>query len=199
VYALNQRGLTQLKSPDGSAVAVRLVPGDVFTLPEGKGSIQLEGWTRWVKLQVGGSPGASLVLGAIAFAVAGLCLSLFVRPRRVWVRISTREDGGLLMEVAGLDRADARTGVTEFLTTAMVFSGRDLPYSRLAARCPMARPSGSDARGPRQRARGDDLLRRSRTAGPGAALGLVPHSHNCRRHLGCRIQHRRRRRPPVLT
>jgi cytochrome c biogenesis protein len=54
-----------------------------------------------------------LVLGAIAFAVAGLCLSLFVRPRRVWVRFSPGADGRRLLEVAGFDRADARTGLSE--------------------------------------------------------------------------------------
>ena len=49
---------------------------------------QLDGWSRWVKLQVGDSPGAPLALVSIAFAVLGLCLSLFVRPRRVWVRLA---------------------------------------------------------------------------------------------------------------
>ena len=29
----------------------------------------------------------TVVLGSIAAAVLGLCLSLFVRPRRVWVRV----------------------------------------------------------------------------------------------------------------
>jgi cytochrome c biogenesis protein len=113
VYTLNRTGLTQLKNPDGSAVAVRLVPGDVFTLPDAEGTIQMDGWTRWVKLQIGDSPGTSLIFGAIAFAIGGLCLSLFVRPRRVWVRVSHRDGGPVLFEVAGLDRADARTGLAE--------------------------------------------------------------------------------------
>jgi cytochrome c biogenesis protein len=72
-----------------------------------------------VKLQVGNSPGAALSLTAIGFAVLGLCLSLFVRPRRVWVRIrkaASGEDtqgGNTVVEVAGLDRADARAGLSE--------------------------------------------------------------------------------------
>jgi cytochrome c biogenesis protein len=108
-----------LKNPDGSVVAMRLSPGDVFTLPNGQGSIQLDGWVRWVKLQVGNSPGAAVSLTAIGFAVLGLCLSLFVRPRRVWVRIRKIPSEGStageisLVEVAGLDRADARAGLTE--------------------------------------------------------------------------------------
>jgi cytochrome c biogenesis protein len=45
--------------------------------------------------------------------VLGLCLSLFVRPRRVWVRVREDEAGSRLIEVGGLDRADARAGLTE--------------------------------------------------------------------------------------
>jgi cytochrome c biogenesis protein len=113
VYSLDTTGLTQIKNPDGSVLAMRLSPGDVFQLPNGQGSIQMDGWVRWVKLQVGDSPGAPISLIAIGFAVSGLCLSLFIRPRRLWVRV--RDDGGgtTLVEVAGLDRADARAGLSD--------------------------------------------------------------------------------------
>ncbi len=66
-----------------------------------------------MKLQIGDSPGAPTVLAAVAFAVLGLCLSLFIRPRRVWVRVSEDRDGVSVLEVGGLDRADARAGLTE--------------------------------------------------------------------------------------
>ena len=113
VYSLNTSGMTQLRNPDGSAVAVRLVPGTSFDLPGGRGSVQLDGWTRWVKLQVGDSPGVGIVFGSVAAAVIGLCLSLYIRPRRLWVRITTRPGRPALLETAGLDRADARTGLEE--------------------------------------------------------------------------------------
>ena len=113
VYSLNTTGMTQLRNPDGSVVAVRLVPGTSFTLPDGQGSIQLDGWTRWVKLQVGDSPGVAVVFGSVAAAVTGLCLSLFVRPRRLWVRATSRPGRLVLIETGGLDRADARTGLDE--------------------------------------------------------------------------------------
>jgi cytochrome c biogenesis protein len=51
-------------------------------------------------------------LVALGFAVTGLCLSLFVRPRRVWVRVRSGEDHSVV-EVGGLDRADARAGLSE--------------------------------------------------------------------------------------
>jgi cytochrome c biogenesis protein len=55
----------------------------------------------------------TISLVALAFAVAGLCLSLFVRPRRLWVRGRSADDGHNLVEVGGLDRADARVGLSD--------------------------------------------------------------------------------------
>ncbi len=119
VYSLDTTGMTQVKGDDGGPLRVALQPRQGVTLPDGLGTIQLDGWSRWVKLQVGDSPGAPVALGAIAFAVAGLCLSLFVRPRRVWVRVGGGTPGGdddggpRVIEVGGLDRADARGGLTD--------------------------------------------------------------------------------------
>ncbi|MGI3782447.1 MAG: cytochrome c biogenesis protein ResB [Janthinobacterium lividum] len=116
IYSLDTTGLTQVKGDDGAPLRVSLQPGQGVTLPNGLGSVQLDGWSRWVKLQVGDAPGAPLALGSIAFAVLGLCLSLFVRPRRVWVRLAERTEGerrSTVVEVGGLDRADARGGLTE--------------------------------------------------------------------------------------
>ena len=113
VYSLDTRGLTRFTDANGEPLRIALRTGDGVRLPNGKGSIQLDGWTRWVKLQVGSTPGVSICLAAIASAVAGLCLSLFVRPRRVWIRVRTPGPGPSVVEVGGLDRADARAGLTE--------------------------------------------------------------------------------------
>ena len=113
VYTLDTAGMTPLTEPGGDRVRLALKVGQGVTLPDGKGSIQLDGWTRWVKLQISDTPGVGISLVALAFAVAGLCLSLFVRPRRVWVRVRPDEDGHNLVEVGGLDRADARVGLSE--------------------------------------------------------------------------------------
>lgn len=116
IYSLDTTGLTQVKGDDGAPLRIALQPGQGVTLPDGLGSVQLDGWSRWVKLQVGDSPGAPLALVSIAFAVLGLCLSLFIRPRRVWVRLAGRTDGEqgpTVIEVGGLDRADARGGLTD--------------------------------------------------------------------------------------
>jgi cytochrome c biogenesis protein len=113
VYSLDTTGLTQMKEADGEPVRIGLKVGDGVNLPDGKGSIQLDGWVRWVKLQIGATPGVPISLIALGFAVTGLCLSLFIRPRRVWIRVRGGEAGRSVVEVGGLDRADARAGLTE--------------------------------------------------------------------------------------
>ena len=106
-------GLAQLTQSGGQPVRIALKVGDGVNLPDGKGSIQLDGWVRWVKLQVGATPGVPISLIALGFAVAGMCLSLFVRPRRVWIKVRGGEAGRRVVEIGGLDRADARAGLTE--------------------------------------------------------------------------------------
>ncbi len=113
VYSLDTTGMTPLRGDNGDLVRLALKVGQGVTLPDGKGSIQLDGWVRWVKLQVSDTPGMTISLAAIAAAVAGLCLSLFVRPRRIWVRVREDADGRSVVEVGGLDRADARAGLSE--------------------------------------------------------------------------------------
>jgi cytochrome c biogenesis protein len=113
VYSLDTTGLSQLKQRDGQPVRIALKVGDGVNLPDGKGSIQLDGWVRWVKLQIGDTPGVPISLIALGFAVAGLCLSLFIRPRRVWIRVRDGEADHKVLEVGGLDRADARAGLTD--------------------------------------------------------------------------------------
>ncbi len=113
VYSLDTTGLTSVLQANGDPLRIALKVGGRVELPDGKGSIRLDGWQRWVKLQVSDTPGVGISLVALGFAVSGLCLSLFVRPRRVWVRVRDAEDGRSLVEVGGLDRADARAGLTD--------------------------------------------------------------------------------------
>ena len=56
-----------------------------------------------MKLQVSHTPGTNLALAGILLAILGLMGSLFVHPRRTWVRVRD-EDGRTVVEVAGLDR-----------------------------------------------------------------------------------------------
>ena len=72
---------------------------------DGQGSIRFDGVQRWVKLQVSHSPGKGLALGGVLLGIVGLMGSLFIRPRRAWVRVSRGQDGRTVVELAGLDRS----------------------------------------------------------------------------------------------
>ncbi len=111
LYVLDTTGLTQV-TEKGQKVSFALKPGQGYKLPGGQGSIEFTGYRRWTKLQVSHSPGLTLLYASVLIAVAGLCVSLFTRPRRLWLRILDDGDG-LRIQVGGLDRADARAGLDE--------------------------------------------------------------------------------------
>ncbi|MGN6251858.1 MAG: cytochrome c biogenesis protein ResB [Marmoricola sp.] len=105
VYALDKTGLKKVLKPNGTQFRVDLMKGQTVQLPDGMGSVTLDGVRRYVKLQVSRSPGDWLALLGVSLALLGLLGSLFIRPRRVWVRVGRSADGRSLVEVAGLDRS----------------------------------------------------------------------------------------------
>ena len=58
-----------------------------------------------MKLQVSHTPRARGRPRGVLLAILGLMGSLFVRPRRAWVRATRRADGRTVVELAGLDRS----------------------------------------------------------------------------------------------
>lgn len=107
VYQLDKTKLTQFGNGKGDKLRFQLAPGDSIKLPDGRGSITFESYERWVKLQVSHTPGLNLALIGISLAILGLMGSLFIHPRRTWVRVRT-VDGRTVVEVAGLDRGPER-------------------------------------------------------------------------------------------
>jgi cytochrome c biogenesis protein len=79
-----------------------LAPGETWQLPGGRGSITFKGLSQFANFQVAADPGRGLALIAVLAALIGICLSLLVRRRRVWVRATQEADGSTLIEVAGL-------------------------------------------------------------------------------------------------
>jgi cytochrome c biogenesis protein len=104
VYALDKSKTTMLKKPDGSMFRVDLQPGQTTKLPNHLGSVSFDGVKRWNKIQISQTPGKRIALAGVVLALIGLLGSLFIRPRRVWVR-ARREGGVTLVEVAALDRS----------------------------------------------------------------------------------------------
>ncbi|MEP7090314.1 MAG: cytochrome c biogenesis protein ResB [Nocardioidaceae bacterium] len=110
VYTLDKAGLKTFKSSSatlGPTRRIKLGVGQTVTLPDGQGSIRFDGVQRWVKLQVSHSPGKGIALGGVSLAILGLMGSLFIRPRRAWVRVTGDPDGSgrTVVELAGLDRS----------------------------------------------------------------------------------------------
>jgi cytochrome c biogenesis protein len=106
IYRLDTKGMTQIKDAAGNPVAQVLAPGDRFDLPAGQGSIRFDGIRRFATLQVAHDPGKGLALVFALLALAGLMLSLFVKRRRIWVRVAAVEAGGTLVEIAALERTE---------------------------------------------------------------------------------------------
>ncbi len=99
IYRLDTANMTQLGLES-------LRPGDVWELPEGTGSIEFAGIERWASFQIAHDPGKEPALISSMLALVGLMLSLFVRRRRVWVRVSDDAAGDTVVQVAGLMRSD---------------------------------------------------------------------------------------------
>ncbi|HEX4472767.1 MAG TPA: cytochrome c biogenesis protein ResB [Nocardioides sp.] len=104
IYAMDKAGMTQLKKPNGKVFRVDLRPHETVQLPNGAGSVTFSGIRQWTRLQISRTPDVWLTLLGVVLALVGLLGSLFIRPRRVWVR-ARRRDGTTLVEVAALDRS----------------------------------------------------------------------------------------------
>ncbi|SHJ27704.1 cytochrome c biogenesis protein [Tessaracoccus bendigoensis DSM 12906] len=122
VYSLNTTGLRQVEGDEGEPLRAALAVGGGMTLPDGLGSITFDGWQRWVKLQVSQTPGNLLTLISIAVGVAGLSVSLTVRPRRLFVRITDQ-----MATVGGLDRTDAASGLEDEVAGLLAATTGDRP------------------------------------------------------------------------
>ena len=104
VYQLDTSAMEQVRE-DGEIVAELLVAGQTLELPDGLGSITYDGYEEWVNLQISSNPGLPILLGGGGLALVGVTLSLFVRRRRIWVRVIASGAGDTVVELAGLDRA----------------------------------------------------------------------------------------------
>ncbi|HET7173092.1 MAG TPA: cytochrome c biogenesis protein ResB [Nocardioidaceae bacterium] len=103
VYVLDKTHLKRIPGTGSSARPLALRIGQTVKLADGMGSIRFDGLKPWVKLQVNKQPGKLIPLVGVLAALVGLLGSLFIRPRRTWVRVRESE-GRTLVEVAALDR-----------------------------------------------------------------------------------------------
>lgn len=106
IYSLNTDSLTQLAGPPTTTKALKLRPGQTLDLPDGLGTISLDGVKRYASLEVHHDPAQGWVLLFAVLILAGLLTSLFVPRRRIWVKAVENPDGSLTLEYAGLARGD---------------------------------------------------------------------------------------------
>ncbi|UGY91301.1 cytochrome c biogenesis protein ResB [Streptomyces gobiensis] len=104
VYQLDTSRMTQFTKKDGSPFAKGLRPGDKMTLPDGAGSLTFDGLKEWASFQVATNPSNGTALWSSIAAGLGLTASLFIRRRRLWIRIRPASGSGSQIEVAGLER-----------------------------------------------------------------------------------------------
>jgi cytochrome c biogenesis protein len=111
IYVLDKDKATQVEDEDGKPFRLDLSVGETIELPDGLGSVTFDRVDPWVRVQISQTPGKEIALLGVVLALIGLCASLYLRPRRVWVRARTVIGAGpgdtmiTVVEVAGLDRS----------------------------------------------------------------------------------------------
>jgi len=95
---LEEKRLTKVKRTN-------LTLGQQVQLDDGT-VVRFDGATPFVNLQVSHDPGQVWVLVSAMSMMAGLLVSLIVRRRRVWARISPEGPGTVRVELGGLARTD---------------------------------------------------------------------------------------------
>ena len=106
VFSLDVSKLTQVRDTDGQPARLLLAPGETSTLPGGAGSITFDGLRRFASFDINSDPTKGWALGSALLALLGVTTSLFVRRRRIWVRVTTDPQGRTVVEAAGLARGE---------------------------------------------------------------------------------------------
>jgi cytochrome c biogenesis protein len=104
VYVLDKDHMKPIETARGAPRAFILAKGETASLGDGVGTIRFDGYQRWAQLQITRQPAKIVPLAGVLAAIAGLLGSLFVRPRRTWVRARPDGAGRTVVEVAALDR-----------------------------------------------------------------------------------------------
>ncbi|MEJ7628028.1 MAG: cytochrome c biogenesis protein ResB [Nocardioidaceae bacterium] len=120
VYVLDKDRLKPFTMDNGKPEPLLLRKGQTIKLAQGMGSVTFNGLRTWVKLQINHQPGKVIPLVGVLAAIGGLLCSLFIRPRRTWVRVSD-DHGRTVVEVAALDRVSGGDpgGHVERVATAL--------------------------------------------------------------------------------
>jgi len=106
VMRLDSSRMSMVTAADGQPLRVLLEPGATATLPDGAGTVRFDGLARYAALDIRHDPSKGWALATALLALAGVTASLFVRRRRVWVRVVPGEAGPTVVQVGGLARGE---------------------------------------------------------------------------------------------
>lgn len=100
VYRLDTTNMQRLEIEE-------LAPGETWTLPDGRGTVEFVGFKEWASFSIAQDHGKIWALVASVLAIIGLTLSLLIPRRRAWLRVSESAAGDTICEVAGLAKTEA--------------------------------------------------------------------------------------------
>lgn len=92
---------------------VNLTPGESTTLPDGT-EVRFDGAEEFANIQVSQDPTQLWVGVSAAVMMAGLTLSLMIRRRRIWARVTVDDDEVTRVDLGGLARTDRSGWGREF-------------------------------------------------------------------------------------
>lgn len=105
VYELSADDLTPIAGGGADEPALQLAIGQTVDLPNGLGTIELEGVKRFASFDIHHDPSQLWVFLFAVLVVLGLITSLFIPRRRAWIKAVTHGDGWRV-EYAALARGE---------------------------------------------------------------------------------------------
>ncbi|MFF1571508.1 cytochrome c biogenesis protein ResB [Leifsonia sp. NPDC058292] len=106
VYSLNTDKMKQVAGPGTATKSLEIAPGQTVQLPDGLGTVSVDGVKRYVGLDIHSDPAQGWVLLFAILIFGGLLTALFVPRRRIWVKAVDNADGSVTLEYAGLARGE---------------------------------------------------------------------------------------------
>ncbi|WP_440711583.1 cytochrome c biogenesis protein ResB [Herbiconiux sp. YIM B11900] len=129
VYSLDTDKMNQLTGGATGVDSIELKPGETASLPNGLGTVSLDGVKRFASFDVHHDATQTWMLLFAILVLGGLLTSLFIPRRRVWVKATTGSDGSVHLEYAGLARGDDPRLVEAVSALADRHAGAYEPFS----------------------------------------------------------------------
>lgn len=106
VFSLDTSEMKQVMATNGQPLRMMIRPGETIQLPGGRGSITLEAVPRWAGLSVRTDPGKVPALVGAMLGLIGLVMSMVLRRRRIFLRVTPTDAGGSRVQIGALAKGD---------------------------------------------------------------------------------------------